>query len=187
MSIKDVTSRQVQILINGNYTTQIFIIITIKYNTSIHLSITGATSMQDQTLNTGIYHGQWCIIQTIKHNIIIHLSIKDAMSYSIFSKCIYIKFSIKVWLLILNATAITIVDLLDITINCMILHICCALLFHKTYQRNIGQTFHILLLWPQQVHVCWNALHCSYMGMCINQCDSHFPPRQGATQTVSTV
>ena len=186
MSIKDVTSRQVQILINGNYTTQIFIIITIKYNTSIHLSITGATSMQNQTLNTGIYHGQWCIIQTIKHNIIIHLSIKDAMSYSIFSKCIYIKFSIKVWLLILNATTITIVDLLHITINCMILHICHTLLFHKTYQRNIGQTFHISN-WLQQVHICQNVLYCSHRRLCIEQHDYLFLPSLGAAQTASTI
>ena len=99
----------------------------------------------------------------------------------------YIKFSIKVWLLILDATTTTIVDSLHITMNCMILHTCCALLFHKMHDRNIGQTFHILLTWPQQARVCRNALHYSHMKLCIKLHDSRFLPSLGATQTVSTV
>jgi hypothetical protein len=87
------------------------------------------------------------------------------ISYSIFSERIfvsYIKFNIEVWLLIVDVTAATIGDSLPIIINCMILHVCGALLFHKMHHRNIGQTFCILLTWPQWVRVRWNALHCSH-------------------------
>ena len=143
-----------------------------------------------------IYHAQQCIIKTIKHNIIIHLIIKDAMtnkyqiSYIIFIKCIfvsYIKFSIKVWLLTLNVTAATIIDLLCITINYMILHVCSALLFHKMHQRNIGQTFHVLLKWPLQVCFCWNAPYCFRMRWHITQCELISLLSLGASQTTSTM
>ena len=110
------------------------------------------------------------------------------ISYSVFSKCMfvsYIKFSIQVWLLILYATAATIVDLLCITISCMSLHVCHALLFHTVHQRNIEQTFHVSLTWPQQVCVHWNALHCSHMRLCIKQRDSHFLPSLGVVSVVS--
>ena len=112
------------------------------------------------------------------------------ISYSVFSECMfvsYIKFSIQVWLLILYATAATIVDLLCITISCMSLHVCHALLFHTVHQRNIEQTFHVSLTWPQQVCVHWNALHCSHMRLCIKEHDSHFLLSLGAVQTTSTM
>ena len=122
--------------------------------------------------------------------------IKDAMSnkyqisYIIFIKCIfvsYIKFSIKVWLLTLNATATTIIDLLCITINYMILHVCSALLFHKMHQRNIGQTFHVSLKWPLQVCFCQNEPHCFCMRWRITQWNSISCLSLGAAQTASTM
>ena len=84
----------------------------------------------------------------------IHLHIKVALSnhyqisYIIFSERIfisYIKFDIEVCLLIVDVTIVTIVDSLHIIITCVILYICCALLFHKMRHRNIGQTFRMSL------------------------------------------
>jgi hypothetical protein len=105
LNIKDATSRQVQILITGNYTTKNFIITSIEHNTSIHLSITSAISTRNQILNTGknqcsmMHHYNNYLIYSFIYASKMQMSNHYQISYSIFSKRIfvsYIKFSTKV-------------------------------------------------------------------------------------------
>ena len=109
------------------------------------LSTRGTTSMQYEILNAHIYHAHQYIIWTNTHNTNICLSINNATSnqyqssYSTFGKriCIScIQFSIKVCLLTLNVTVVPIVNMLQVIVETMILHGCCALLFHISRQRN---------------------------------------------------